>query len=93
MLFRSVENQIGAQLADFRRSPGTVPVIAAETAPPASSTTAVNDRHRVNRGENLSEIARRYGVTIDEILRVNPRVDRNRIVAGQWLEIPRQGGN
>ena len=90
---KRVENQIGAQLADFRRSPGTVPVIAAETAPPASSTTAVSDRHRVNRGENLSEIARRYGVTIDEILRVNPRVDRNRIVAGQWLEIPRQGGN
>lgn len=90
---KRVENQIGARLADFRRTPGTVPVIAEETAPPASSTTAFSDRHRVNRGENLSEIARRYGVSINEILQVNPRVDRNRIVAGQWLEIPRQGGN
>jgi len=92
-LAKRVENQIGARLADFQRAPGTAPAIAEETAPPAVSTTAVNDRHRVTRGENLSAIARRYGVTIDEILQVNPRVDRNRIVAGQWLEIPKRGGN
>ena len=90
---KRVENQIGARLAEFRRSPGRVPAIVAETEAPVSPSTAFNDRHRVARGENLSGIARRYGVTIDEILRVNPRVDRNRIMAGQWLEIPAQGGS
>ena len=90
---KRVENQIGAQLAEFRRASGSVPAIVAETEPPVSRSTAFNDRHRVARGENLIGIARRYGVTIDEILRVNPRVDRNRIMAGQWLEIPKQGGS
>jgi len=89
---KRVENQIGAQLAEFQRAPGTLPAIVAETEVPASQGTTFTDRHRVTRGENLLGIARRYRVTIDEILRVNPRVDRNRIVAGQWLEIPSPGG-
>ena len=87
---KRVENQIGARLAEFRRSPGTVPSIVAETPPP-SRATAYNDRHRITAGENLSSIASRYGVTVDEILSVNPRVDANRIVAGEWIEIPRRG--
>lgn len=90
---KRVENQIGARLAEFRRAPGTTPAIVSETPPPMPSSTVFNDRHRVQRGENLSGIARRYGVTIDEILQVNPRVDRNQITAGQWLEIPRNGGS
>ncbi len=88
---KRLENQIGARLAEFRRTPGTVPAIVAETNVPASRATTFNDRHRVARGENLLGIARRYRVTVDEILEANPRVNRNRIVAGQWLEIPVQG--
>jgi LysM repeat protein len=53
---------------------------------------SATDRHRVARGENLTAIAYRYGVTVDEILRVNPRVELHRIVAGQWLDIPQRGG-
>lgn len=91
---KGVENRIGAQLASFRRAPGFAPPVVAETAEPASGTTAFADRHRVARGENLSAIASRYGVTVGEILRINPRIDEDRIMAGQWLEIPqRAGGN
>jgi len=89
---KRVENLMGARLADFRRPPNEVPAIVAETAPPASRVTASGDRHRVSSGENLTAIARRYGITIDEILQVNPRVNANRIMVGQWLEIPRMGG-
>lgn len=90
---KRVENQIGAVLADFRRSPGSVPEIAEETPPPTRAT-AFNDRHRIAPGENLSSIATRYGVTVDQILRINPRIEANRIVAGQWIEIPqREGGD
>lgn len=89
---KRVENQIGARLAEFRRHPDRVPTIAAETPLPTRST-AFSDRHRVAQGESLSVIADRYGVSVDEILRVNPRIEPNRIVAGQWIEIPQRGSS
>jgi len=89
---KHVENQIGARLAEFRRSPGTVPDIAPEAASPTRQATAFVDRHRIARGENLSGIALQYGVSVEELLRVNPRVEANRIVAGQWLDLPQRGG-
>jgi D-alanyl-D-alanine carboxypeptidase/D-alanyl-D-alanine-endopeptidase (penicillin-binding protein 4) len=90
---KRVENQIGTRLAEFRREPDHVPVIVAETPEPSHRATAFSDRHRVAQGENLSAIAYRYGVTVEEILRVNPRLEPNRILAGQWVEIPQRGGN
>jgi D-alanyl-D-alanine carboxypeptidase/D-alanyl-D-alanine-endopeptidase (penicillin-binding protein 4) len=89
---KRVENQIGTRLAEFRRSSGAVPTVAPETPPPSRTLTAFTARHRIAQGENLSSIAYRYGVTVQEILRINPRVSPNRIVAGQWLEIPQRGG-
>jgi len=89
---KRVENQIGTRLAEFRRAPDQVPEIVAETPSPDRELTTSTARHQVARGENLTAIAYRYGVTVPEILRVNPRVSANRIVAGQWLEIPQRGG-
>ncbi len=90
---KRLENQIGVRLAEFRRPESELPALALELPvdPPVRST-AFSDRHRVAPGENLSGIAQRYGVTVDEILGVNPRVQANRIIAGQWLELPRRGG-
>lgn len=93
MSAKRLENQVGIGLAEFQRLPGQVPVVVAEADPPATRTTTVSDRHRVAQGENISGIATRYGVTVDDILRVNPRVEPNGIVAGQWLEIPQLGGS
>lgn len=84
---KRVENLIGARLAEFRRAPGTAPEVLAETPAPVRAT-AFADRHLVARGENLSSIALRYGVTVESILRLNPRVEANRITAGQWLDLP-----
>jgi len=89
---KRVENLIGADLAAFHRAPGRVPVIAAITEPPSARLSARGDRHQVQRGENLTGIAYRYALTIDDLLRVNPRIEPNRIMAGQWIEIPRRGG-
>ncbi|MBT3775158.1 MAG: LysM peptidoglycan-binding domain-containing protein, partial [Gemmatimonadales bacterium] len=49
-------------------------------------------RYQVRNGENLTFIARRYGLTIDDVLRANPRLEPNRIYAGQWLIIPQRSG-
>ena len=90
---KRIENEIGNRLADFRRAPGTTPEIAKQTPTPARRSSTFNERHRVARGETLGGIARSYRVTVNEILHVNPRVERNRIMAGQWLEIPKRRGN
>ena len=45
-------------------------------------------QHRVRRGETLSGIASRHGVTVQEIARYNNILRDNYIVAGQVLKIP-----
>ncbi|MCS7038137.1 MAG: LysM peptidoglycan-binding domain-containing protein [Anaerolineae bacterium] len=44
--------------------------------------------HVVKRGETLSRIARRYGVSVADIVRVNGIANPNRIFPGQMLCIP-----
>ena len=44
--------------------------------------------HDVRSGETLSDIAARYGTTIDRIVKANKLADPNLIVAGQSLKIP-----
>ena len=50
------------------------------------------NRHRVSSGENLSAIAGRYRVSLNDLLTANPRLEGDRIVAGQWIEIPGRAG-
>ncbi len=45
--------------------------------------------HRVSPGETLSQLARRYGTSVDEIKRLNGLKSTHRISAGQYLKIPR----
>jgi membrane-bound lytic murein transglycosylase D len=45
-------------------------------------------RHRISRGETLSTIAERYGSPIQDIMLANNLRNRNRIRAGQYLNIP-----
>ncbi|MBW1982488.1 MAG: LysM peptidoglycan-binding domain-containing protein [Deltaproteobacteria bacterium] len=47
--------------------------------------------HRVRRGETLSEIARRYRVSMRRIVRANHLRSASRIRAGQRLKIPLRG--
>jgi len=57
------------------------------TASPASAGT-----HTVRRGETLSAIATRYGVSIQRIAAVNHLRDPNLIVTGEVLRVPGGGG-
>ncbi|MDX1649652.1 MAG: LysM peptidoglycan-binding domain-containing protein, partial [Myxococcota bacterium] len=53
----------------------------------------VPDRtHRVRRGESLSVIASRYGVSQSEIAALNGLRSRHRIYVGQVLRLPVRGG-
>lgn len=42
----------------------------------------------VEPGDTLSELARRFGVTVGDLAQANDLTDRNRVVAGRSLEIP-----
>jgi LysM repeat protein len=62
--------------------PPATPAPAATTAPSAGGV------HAVQRGENLTWIARRFGVTVAAIVAANGIGDPGRIYAGQQLIIP-----
>ena len=66
---------------------------AVETPPVAPASGApVEVRHQVRKGESLSVIARRNGVTVSALAAANGITNVNRIVVGQWLVIPTAGG-
>jgi len=91
---KRVENQVGALLAGFHRAPDQVPALQrVEAEITAQALGDETSRHRVTSGENLSVIAGRYRVTVDELLTANPRIQPDRIATGQWIEIPRRGSD
>lgn len=56
------------------------------TKPKATRAKAVRT-HRVRRGENLSVIAKRYGVTVKKLRALNGLGARSKIIAGQKLRV------
>jgi spore germination protein len=62
--------------------PGQVLLIPVTTPPPAVR------QYTVQPGDTLWRIAQRFGVTIEEIVRLNNISDPNRIIPGQVLLIP-----
>lgn len=85
-----LENGVGARLASFTRGPGAaLPPLRAQLPPPPRSTESAGPlRHHVRQGESFSTIARRYGITLDELRRANPSIDPLRLLAGSWIVIP-----
>ena len=66
-----------------------IPIYSAPTPPKRSQGTfTAKKQHRVKRGESLSLIASRYGVSMESIARANKLGKRNLIVSGQMLKIP-----
>ena len=70
-----------------RRACALIPVVVTVLALAATPASAA-DRHTVRRGETLSTIAARYGVTVGAIARANNLADPNHVVIGSRLTIP-----
>jgi LysM repeat protein len=59
----------------------------------ASATpTQDGDRHQVGRGETLSHVAERYGVSVHALVSANGLADPNVVYAGTWITVPAAGG-
>ena len=57
--------------------------------PPAERVALVE--HRVKRGETLSAIARKYGVTTSDVVKVNRLASANKVFVGMKLVVPTKG--
>ena len=90
---KRIENEIGVRLASFSRGPeaaaqgfaGRLP------PPPVPADSGGPARHRIGQGESMDEIARRYGLTLEELRRANPSVEPRRLQVGSWLLLPAGG--
>ncbi len=67
--------------------PTTLPsVISGST--PTSAPSGQLTTYTVQRGDTLSSIARKFGVTASAIIAVNPGINANRIFPGQVINMP-----
>jgi len=65
----------------------TTPKTETKTATPPPPTSSSLD-HKVNPGDTLGAISKKYGVSVDDIMKINPNIkDPNKIQAGQKIKI------
>ena len=73
-----------------------VPSPPAATRPPrpaAAPPAAAPRTHTVRAGENLTVIARRYGITLNALVAANPRLSPRRLMPGVELKVPAAAQN
>jgi membrane-bound lytic murein transglycosylase D len=78
------------RLADFAAEQRVVRVSAPAVASRRASRRAPASAHRVARGDTLSEIAQRYGVSVGSLRTANGLRGKAGIRPGQMLKIPRR---
>ncbi len=91
---------IPVRIVPATETPSATPVVVVVTATPVTSDntetnepTASGNTYTVQRGDNLSSIARRFNTTIGALVQLNGIANPNRILAGQVLNIPATGGS
>jgi LysM repeat protein len=63
----------------------TPPAAETPTAAPTPTATTVPDVHTVSAGETLTSIARRYGLTVGQLMAINGIDNPDELIAGQVL--------
>ena len=86
---KAAENRIGVRLAEFSRGDAK---LAFQPVPDPEPPAVEESRYRIRRGDNLTVVARRLGVRVEELLQANPGLDPDRIYAGQWIQVPARAG-
>lgn len=65
---------------------------AEESDAPDPTTTRDPEEHRVESGESFWTIARKYGVSVNELMDANPQVTPQGLQPGQVLSVPESSG-
>lgn len=77
---------------DVRVPVGTADRVAAGLAEATREQKLATVEHRVRRGETLSHLARRYGVSVSALRSANGWVNPRRLQVGQRVQVPTAGG-
>ncbi|MDR1498029.1 MAG: LysM peptidoglycan-binding domain-containing protein [Puniceicoccales bacterium] len=87
----AVRTPVGTPLTPTRHPPGgdTIPGGGTPLHPPTPPTIgATGGTYVVRQGDNLTRIARQYGVTVSAIEVANPGVDSTKLKVGQRIKVP-----
>jgi len=82
----------GVKQYDFRIPKGMSDVLAMAYNNIPEEKPVTLSRHKVRRGDTLSSIARKYGVSVNTLVTANNIKKNKRIYIGQYLNIPTGGG-
>jgi LysM repeat protein len=74
------------ELFDFETEPEPAPAV--EYAPETAPSSEPVFRYTVQRGDTMSAVARKYGLTIKDLVEANDIINPNLIFPGQKLVIP-----
>ena len=67
------------------------PAAAGAAAAPEAGAVAGGETYTVKSGDNLTKIAKHYGITIKALKTANPKLNTNHIKVGDKLNIPAKG--
>ncbi len=80
----------GAACGDQRAGSGTLPPIetTTTTTTEAPTTTTVPARYKVQRGDRLADICKKWGLDIKQVMAMNNITNQDKIFRGQVLKLP-----
>ena len=80
-------NRLSTALQAHLAAPTPTPRPAATPKPEPTPVDPFT--HVVQRGENLTAIAKQHNTTVDELMKLNKIEDENKLQAGQALQLPK----
>ena len=72
-----------------KASPGTTSVATTQSTPTTTGTTTATQKqfYRLRAGETLSDVAIRFGTTVEDLLALNPGIEPTNLNIGQRIRV------
>jgi LysM repeat protein len=82
------DEQTPSPVTDNARQPAARRPVQVTPLPRADPPAAQTRTHSVRSGDTITQVARKYGLSVQSIIRANPGVKPERLQIGQELKIP-----
>ncbi|EFL51427.1 Peptidoglycan-binding lysin domain protein [Solidesulfovibrio fructosivorans JJ]] len=81
-------DELRAYARDVHPIPDQIVAAPQETKPPKSKARPSGKVYTVKKGDTIRVIARRMGISADDLMAINPNVEATRLSLGQALRLP-----